>query len=96
MGTRGRIGGFCRSAVRVPVADMSTVTEEMQSDPATAVYECTNCGFVYSPAIGDPDGGIKPGTPFDQIPDDWECPMCGAKKSDFRKMDVGEDFDAAA
>jgi rubredoxin len=48
-------------------------------------YVCTVCGYVYDPAVGDPDSGIKPGTPFEDIPDGWECPVCGAAKSDFEK-----------
>jgi rubredoxin len=48
-------------------------------------YVCTVCGYVYDPALGDPDGGIKPGTRFEDIPDGWECPVCGAAKSDFEK-----------
>jgi rubredoxin len=46
-------------------------------------YVCTLCGYVYDPAEGDADGGIKPGTAFADIPDDWVCPVCGAGKSDF-------------
>ena len=52
-----------------------------------AKYKCTLCGWVYDPAVGDPDGGIAPGTPFENIPDDWQCPMCGAAKSEFEKID---------
>jgi len=48
-------------------------------------YRCTVCGYVYDPELGDPDGGIKPGTPFEEIPDDWVCPVCGAAKSEFEK-----------
>lgn len=47
---------------------------------------CEDCGFVYDVDVGDPDGGIAPGTPFEEIPDDWVCPVCGAKKSDFVPM----------
>lgn len=43
-------------------------------------YECP-CGYVYDPAIGDPDSGIAPGTPFEEIPEDWVCPVCGLDKS---------------
>lgn len=50
-------------------------------------YRCTICGYVYDPAIGDPDGGIAPGTPFEQIPDDWVCPVCGASKADFEPIE---------
>ncbi len=49
-------------------------------------YECTVCGWIYDPAIGDPDGGIAPGTPFESIPDSWKCPICGAEKSQFKKL----------
>lgn len=46
-------------------------------------YVCVPCGWVYDPVIGDPDGDIAPGTEFDDIPDDWVCPLCGAGKEDF-------------
>jgi len=49
-------------------------------------YECTVCGYIYDPEKGDPDGGIEPGTPFEDIPDDWECPVCGARKDQFEKI----------
>ena len=48
---------------------------------------CDVCGWVYDPEIGDPDSGIAPGTPFEDIPDDWECPDCGVTKEDFSVMD---------
>ena len=44
---------------------------------------CEACGFIYEQEEGDPDGGIPPGTAFADIPDDWYCPVCGARKSDF-------------
>jgi rubredoxin len=46
-------------------------------------YTCNICGYVYDPAVGDSEGGIKPGTPFEQLPKDWVCPVCGASKDDF-------------
>ena len=49
----------------------------------TAKYECTVCGYVYSPEEGDPDSGIEPGTAFADIPDDWVCPVCGVGKDLF-------------
>lgn len=49
---------------------------------------CTACGFVYNPELGDPDSGIAPGTPFEDIPDSWVCPVCGAEKSDFAKRKI--------
>lgn len=48
-------------------------------------YRCVVCNYIYDPAAGDPDGGIKPGTPFEKIPDTWVCPICGADKSQFEK-----------
>ncbi len=52
----------------------------------TKKYQCDVCGYVYDPAVGDPDGGIAPGTPFENIPEDWVCPICGVDKSNFSAM----------
>lgn len=49
-------------------------------------YRCIVCNHVYDPVEGDPESGIVPGTPFEQLPDDWVCPDCGAPKSDFEAM----------
>jgi len=54
-------------------------TAEMQK------YRCTVCGYIYDPEKGDPDSGINPGRPFEKLPDDWVCPVCGAEKSLFEK-----------
>ena len=48
-------------------------------------WECTICGYVYDPATGDPDAGVQPGTAFEDLPDDWVCPECGAGKDMFEK-----------
>jgi len=53
----------------------------------TKKYRCTICGYIYDPIEGDPPGGIPPGTPFDDIPDDWTCPICGVTKADFIPVD---------
>ncbi|MBL0699934.1 MAG: rubredoxin [Desulfosarcina sp.] len=50
-------------------------------------YVCELCGYVYDPAEGDSDSGVDPGTKFEDLPSDWECPVCGASKSDFVKED---------
>ena len=50
-------------------------------------YQCLVCDHIYDPKEGDPDGGIKPGTRFEDIPDDWVCPVCGAEKSDFEVIE---------
>lgn len=49
-------------------------------------WECTVCGYVYDPKVGDPDNGIAPGTKFEDLPEDWVCPECGAEKSQFEEM----------
>ena len=50
-------------------------------------YICDICGYEYDPAAGDPDNGIAPGTPFEALPADWVCPMCGVGKEDFSPVD---------
>ncbi|NLJ82211.1 MAG: rubredoxin [Bacteroidales bacterium] len=50
-------------------------------------YECDVCGYVYDPETGDEETGIKPGTAFEDIPDDWTCPLCGVGKEDFTPID---------
>ena len=50
-------------------------------------YECTVCGYIYDPGLGDSDGGIVPGTAFEDTPDDWVCPVCGAVKSEFEMVE---------
>lgn len=49
-------------------------------------YICTICDYIYDPALGDPDSGIAPGTCFNDLPDDWVCPPCGAPKTEFEKI----------
>jgi rubredoxin len=53
-----------------------------------AKYECLVCGWIYDPALGDPDGGIAPGTAFENIPDSWVCPVCGVDKTNFKKIEA--------
>jgi len=52
-----------------------------------AKYRCLVCGYIYDPEKGDSDSGIAPGTPFEEIPDDWVCPVCGVDKSMFEKIE---------
>ena len=49
-------------------------------------YVCDICGYVYDPAEGDPDNGVAPGTPWEQVPDTWVCHLCGVKKEHFSKQ----------
>lgn len=50
-------------------------------------FVCIVCDYVYDPKLGDPDGGIAPGTSFEDIPEDWLCPVCGVGKEDFEPID---------
>ena len=69
-----------------PKTAPSYVEEKKEEAPKMVKYKCTVCGWIYDPEIGDPNSGIAPGTPFEKIPDDWQCPMCGASKSEFEKI----------
>jgi len=50
-------------------------------------YRCAYCAHVYDEALGDPDTGIAPNTKFEDLPEDWSCPECGAMKSDFQLIE---------
>ncbi|MDR4504405.1 MAG: rubredoxin [Candidatus Scalindua sp.] len=50
-------------------------------------WECTVCGYIYDPRKGDSMGGIEPNTPFEELPDDWVCPACGANKDAFQVVE---------
>ncbi len=69
-----------------PKTAPSYVEEQSIETVRAAKYRCTVCGYVYDPELGDPDSSIKPGTPFEELPDDWVCPVCGVSKSQFEKM----------
>jgi rubredoxin len=49
-------------------------------------WRCMVCAYVYDPAVGDPDSGVKPGTPFSALPEDWVCPLCGVGKEEFEEI----------
>ncbi len=50
-------------------------------------WVCVPCGYVYDPEAGDPDSGVEPGTAFEDIPEDWVCPVCGVDKTLFEPYD---------
>ena len=70
-----------------PKTAPSYIEDKKEVTPKIAKYKCKVCGYIYDPELGDPDGGIKPGTPFEKIPDTWVCPVCGAAKSEFERME---------
>ncbi|QSJ17115.1 rubrerythrin family protein [Nostoc sp. UHCC 0702] len=57
------------------------------NDPQTRKWICRQCSMIYDPVTGDPDSGIAAGTPFEEIPDDWKCPICGASKKTFQPFE---------
>ncbi|XDD47634.1 rubredoxin [Leptospira sp. WS39.C2] len=52
------------------------------------IWKCSVCGWIYDEKVGDPSEGFSPGTLWEQIPDEWECPECGVGKADFNMIDV--------
>ncbi len=71
-----------------PQSAPTFIKEEMFKPREVAMkkYRCTVCGYIYDPELGDSDGGISPGTPFEKIPDGWVCPVCGVDKSKFEEV----------
>lgn len=57
--------------------------KENEQSAGRKKYQCLVCGYIYDPAEGDPDSGIKPGTAFEDLPENWVCPICGAAKDQF-------------
>ncbi len=72
---------------RSPETAPTYVKSEKEEVNKVDKYVCKICGYVYDPEKGDEDGGILPGTPFEEIPDDWVCPVCGASKDQFEKIE---------
>jgi rubredoxin len=58
------------------------------SAPGTRQWQCYFCAHIYDEAQGDPEHGIAPGTPWEEVPDDWFCPDCGAGKADYALLET--------
>ncbi len=69
----------------IPEAAPVFEKKEMGGNAQLDKYVCSVCGYIYDPEDGDPEGGIPPRTPFDELPDDWVCPVCGAGKEKFER-----------
>ena len=79
-------GGQQDMAKRMPdLLPPETPSDKPAAGPTAETWVCDTCGWVYDPRVGDPDGGIAPGTAWEDIPDSWECPTCGVGKDNFRK-----------
>jgi len=77
-----------RVARAIPISSDSSralfvQAEKNEEVKDNAKYACSVCGYVYDPILGDPDSGIQPGTPFEKLPENWVCPVCGASKDQF-------------
>jgi rubredoxin len=64
-----------------------TYIKEEKGGKKMAKYRCTICEYMYDPDEGDPEFGIEPGTPFEDLPDNWVCPICGATKDQFERLE---------
>jgi flavin reductase (DIM6/NTAB) family NADH-FMN oxidoreductase RutF/rubredoxin len=69
-----------------PSLPPKTVTSTNTEKSTVEEYKCTVCGYVYNPDVGDVENGVEAGTPFDQLPDTWTCPICGVGKEQFEKI----------
>jgi rubredoxin len=69
--------------------DNTTCSEIQDSEGAGNMMQCqgNNCGYIYNEKKGDRKGGISPGTKFEDLPDDWKCPVCGAGKKFFKVVE---------
>ena len=76
-------GGFSPKNAPTYSGDVDKQIKKQKGEEKMTKYVCRVCGYVYDPSKGDPDSGIKPGTKFEDLPDDWICPVCGAPKDQF-------------
>ncbi len=73
------------------IMPITTPEEDLAGDPrlrggTPLRYKCMLCKYIYDPEKGDPDAGVAPGTDFEDLPDDWVCPLCGAGKQFFKVL----------
>ncbi|MHC4122136.1 MAG: rubredoxin [Planctomycetota bacterium] len=76
---------------RTPRTAATYIEKKSKEKPIQGVeemkkYKCLMCGYIYDPAIGDPDNGVKAGIDFEDLPDDWTCPDCGVGKDEFEML----------
>jgi len=78
-------GGYSPKTAPTYSGEIDKKLENNMEEKKMDSYVCDVCGYIYDPEIGDPDSGIAPGTKFEDLPDDWVCPVCGAGKDAFHK-----------
>ena len=76
-----------KSAATYVKTKPKTDLKEMQKGAKMKKYKCLMCSYIYDPAVGDPDNDIKAGIAFEDLPDDWVCPECGAAKDEFEPVE---------
>lgn len=69
-----------------PANEQEPAKEQTLAEQAPASYECRACGYVYEPSKGDNAGRIPAGTPFEELPPEWRCPVCGVRTSQFENI----------
>ncbi len=74
---------YCLSFVSKTVSRLPGGANIIKERNCYMKYACEICGWEYDEETGDPENGLEPGTLFDELPDDFECPLCGAGKEDF-------------
>ena len=77
---------------RTPRTAATYIKKESKEKPVQGAkkmkkYKCLMCGYIYDPGVGDPDNGVQAGTAFEDLPDDWTCPECGAGKDEFEPVE---------
>ena len=70
-----------------PKTAPSYISEKQEKGEGMIKYRCTVCGYIYDPEMGDTESNVPPGTPFEKLPDNWQCPVCGAVKDEFEKVE---------
>ena len=73
-----------REEIKKLARELVGASENDEKEEKSVKYVCEICGYEYDEAVGDPDNGIAPGTKFEDLPDDWSCPLCGVDKSNFK------------
>jgi flavin reductase (DIM6/NTAB) family NADH-FMN oxidoreductase RutF/rubredoxin len=76
-------GGFSPKTAPTYSREVDKKVEGKKEEEKMSKYVCRVCGYVYDPKKGDPDNGVEPGTKFEDLPNDWVCPVCGAPKDQF-------------